>query len=295
MFYARISLIFLCFIFFNANASFSQTNEEKAVQTVIDNFFEAMRQGDAIKAKEFFVPGAILTTTHQDMDKKPLRQSSTVKEFLKTIEQHDKGELDEKLWSYHIQVNQDLASVWTDYTFYYKGALSHCGVNSFALHQTDTGWKIINIVDTRAYKNCQTEATDISKEVDELMNAWHHAAATADEDVFFGSMTSGGIYIGTDKTELWTNEEMAVWAKKYFERETAWDFKTIDRNVYATQDGQTAWFDELLDTWMGVCRSSGVVVKENGEWKIAHYHLSVTVDNDDIQDFIKLTTKEDKK
>ena len=26
------------------------------------------------------------------------------------------------------------------------------------------------------------------------------------------------------------------------------------------------WFDELLDTWMGICRGSGVIIMENKEW-----------------------------
>jgi hypothetical protein len=44
--------------------------------------------------------------------------------------------------------------------------------------------------------------------------------------------------------------------------------------------GTTAWFDELLDTQMKICRGSGVLVKIDGEWKIQHYVLSMTVPND---------------
>ncbi len=48
------------------------------------------------------------------------------------------------------------------------------------------------------------------------------------------------------------------------------------------------WFDELLDTWMGTCRGSGVLEKNNKEWKIKQYVLSVTIPNDSIQKVIKL-------
>ncbi|MBS9766494.1 MAG: nuclear transport factor 2 family protein [Flavobacteriaceae bacterium] len=44
-----------------------------------------------------------------------------------------------------------------------------------------------------------------------------------------------------------------------------------------------AWFDELLDTWMGICRGSGVLEKTAKGWKIRHYVLSVTVPNEDTQ------------
>ncbi|MBK6263453.1 nuclear transport factor 2 family protein [Marivirga sp. S37H4] len=125
--------------------------------------------------------------------------------------------------------------------------------------------------------------------IDIVMDAWHKAAATANEEVFFGSMTADGIYLGTDKTEKWTRDEMKEWSKKYFERESAWAFTAISRDVYFSENGNTAWFNEKLDTWMGICKGTGILVNQNGEWKIALYDLSVTVDNDKIQEFIELT------
>lgn len=133
--------------------------------------------------------------------------------------------------------------------------------------------------------NAQTEA---EKEVNMLMNNWHKAAATGDSKVFFGSMADNGIYIGTDATERWTKDEMEVWSKKYFDRGSAWDFKTIERQVHISTNGQYAWFNETLNTWMGVCRGSGILSKEKSGWKIEQYHLSVTIDNNLIESFVKL-------
>jgi hypothetical protein len=39
---------------------------------------------------------------------------------------------------------------------------------------------------------------------------------------------------------------------------------------------------------MGVCRGSGVLQKKKSGWEIMQYHLSVTVPNDAINDFISL-------
>jgi len=123
-----------------------------------------------------------------------------------------------------------------------------------------------------------------------FMNAWHQAAAVADEDVFFNSIKDGGIYLGTDKTERWTKEEFMDWGMKYFtERDTAWAFTPFDREIYFSENGQTAWFEEQLDTWMGNCRGSGVLQKDSINWQIAHYNLAVTIDNDLINGFIDLT------
>ena len=121
-----------------------------------------------------------------------------------------------------------------------------------------------------------------------FIDNWHLAAARADAEVFFGSMSDNSIYIGTDATERWTKKEFVSFAKPYFDKGKAWDFKPYERDLHVTKNGKIVWFSELLTTWMGVCRGSGVLVKSEKGWKIEQYHLSVTVPNDIINDFIKL-------
>lgn len=131
-------------------------------------------------------------------------------------------------------------------------------------------------------------AQNIDRQINTLLDNWHHAAAVADEDTFFGSMTEDAHYIGTDETENWTRDELKDWSKEFFERESAWDFKKKTRHIYAYQDKKLAWFDETLDTWMGVCRGSGVVELTNDGWKIKQYVLSVAVPNDKIDAYLLL-------
>lgn len=101
-------------------------------------------------------------------------------------------------------------------------------------------------------------------------------------------MADSSIYIGTDATERWTKPEFIRFAKPYFDKGKAWDFKPYDRDLHVATDGRHAWFSELLTTWMGVCRGSGILVHTPEGWKIEQYHLSVTVPNDVIRDFITL-------
>jgi len=49
-----------------------------------------------------------------------------------------------------------------------------------------------------------------------------------------------------------------------------------------------AWFDELLNTEMKICRGSGVLVKTGNEWKIKHYVLSITIPNANIKEVVKI-------
>ena len=126
------------------------------------------------------------------------------------------------------------------------------------------------------------------EKINQLLDNWHLAAAQANSDAFFGAMTADAHYLGTDESENWTREEMRVWAKPNFDNGKAWDFKKKTRNVSVYSDGKLAWFDENLDTWMGPCRGSGVVVLTKDGWKIQHYVLSVLVPNDKIDAYLEL-------
>lgn len=128
-------------------------------------------------------------------------------------------------------------------------------------------------------------------EVNALLDRWHAAAAESNAEIFFGSMSPSSVYIGTDATERWTKDAFMTFAKPYFDRKKAWEFKPYDRELHVTSDGKVVWFSELLTTWMGVCRGSGIVQKTPRGWQIEQYHLSVTVPNGIIDDFISLVEK----
>ncbi len=130
------------------------------------------------------------------------------------------------------------------------------------------------------------DSFSISKEkknISKTLNNWHKAASEADFETYFSAMDSISIFIGTDATENWTKKEFKDFSKPYFDKGKAWSFTAVERNIYLDKNGDFTWFDELLDTWMGACRGSGVLEKTNGQWKIKHYVLSVTIPNDDIQ------------
>ncbi len=278
--------------------SFVQAQTTSEVQVVIQpiqQLFDAMRTSDTAQLRAAFHPEAKLMTTYTDQNGKPQVQVSTVDDFVRSISQPHEEVYDEKIWSYDVNIDGTLATAWTDYTFYVGERMSHCGVNAFQLAKTEAGWKIIHITDTRRRQNCQTQEEYLEPILNAFMDNWHKAAATADEDVFFGSMAEDGVYIGTDASEYWLRDEMKEWAKEYFEKDTAWDFTPLERNFYWSSDRQTAWFDEKLDTWMGICRGSGVLQKTAEGWRISQYVLSVTVPNESINGFLELIGKEPRK
>lgn len=130
---------------------------------------------------------------------------------------------------------------------------------------------------------------DASKqEISTMLDAWHNAAACNDQQGYFDKIDDRGIYIGTDSTEIWTRQEFYDWSTPYFAEDKGWAFKKQSRNIYLSEDGKMAWFDELLDYGKGILRGSGVLIKRGSDWQIIHYVLSVPVPNDKYLEVMKL-------
>lgn len=124
------------------------------------------------------------------------------------------------------------------------------------------------------------------KAIDKVLTEWHKAAAEANFDMYFSHMTDDGVFLGTDATENWQNKAFKEFSKPYFDKGKAWSFYAVERNIYVDEKVEFAWFDELLNTQMKLCRGSGVLKKVNGEWKIAHYVLSIAIPNDNVKDVV---------
>jgi hypothetical protein len=112
-----------------------------------------------------------------------------------------------------------------------------------------------------------------------VLDDWHDAASKADETRYFGHFAEGGVFLGTDATERWTVPEFRAYAHPRFASGKAWSFRATRRAITFVSD--VAWFDEDLATErLGPARGSGVLVRVNGTWKIAHYDLSVPIPNE---------------
>lgn len=142
--------------------------------------------------------------------------------------------------------------------------------------------------------SADTASEKQKQEITNLLDQWHSAAGEANSDTYFSLMAEDAVFIGTDPTENWVKPEFKEWSRPYFERGRAWDFTAIERNIFTAQDCELAWFDELLDTQMGICRGSGVVMKEDGTWKIKHYVLSIAIPNENVEEVTNLKNEYDR-
>ena len=129
--------------------------------------------------------------------------------------------------------------------------------------------------------------------IEAVLDAWHQAASDADFGTYFGLMTEDAVFVGTDATENWQLPEFKAYARPHFDKGRAWSFTPVERHIYLDEAENFAWFDELLDTQMKLCRGSGVLKKVGGDWKVAHYVLSLAVPNDKVGELIRLKRESD--
>ena len=280
--------ILIVFFFCATGAGIAQESE---LRTLVNNFFKAMYQQDTGALRTYFVPAASLFTYSYDAKGNPRAKGETVSNFITGVSFLGDSPMEERLTGWQCLIDAGVAAVWTPYEFYYEGKFSHCGVDSWQMMKVQGEWKITQLTDTRRKTNCPDDELNRFV-IDSLINEWHHAAAIADEKAFFGFMTKEAVYIGTDTSERWQRDELVAWSWKYFDGSSAWNFTPISRNITFGPAKNIAWFDELLDTWMGVCRSTGIVVLVDDRWKLVHYQLSLTLPNDKLADFKKLIGKE---
>ena len=129
------------------------------------------------------------------------------------------------------------------------------------------------------------------KVLNNIIDEWHQNAANAAFDAYFDITSDDFVFLGTAPGERWEKKDFMTFCKPYFDKKSTWDFKPSDRQWNFSEDGNTAWFDESLETWMQGCRGTGILSKKEGRWFLSYYNLHVLIENDKIQEFISLRKK----
>ncbi|HEX9932940.1 MAG TPA: nuclear transport factor 2 family protein [Allosphingosinicella sp.] len=62
--------------------------------------------------------------------------------------------LEERMHRPRVRIRGNLASVWTEYSFYRDGRLSHCGVDLFDMARVGGRWRILNLSFTVEPEGC---------------------------------------------------------------------------------------------------------------------------------------------
>jgi hypothetical protein len=133
----------------------AQETTKQLLKKKINRFFDALHAGDSTKMSQLLHKDIKIQTTATNREEKKLLKTETREQLLTSIANKKKEDVYfEKLLSYDIKVDGNLASIWTPYEFYYNGNFSHCGANSFQLFNNNGNWQIIYLVDMRRRSGC---------------------------------------------------------------------------------------------------------------------------------------------
>lgn len=141
--------IFILLFLASSSLIFAQ---EKEVQKTIDDFFVGLNSKDTTTIRKQCYKDIVVQTILKTKIGNQLK-TDNFNDFLVSIATIPAEVIiEEKLLDYKIEVDGNLAHVWTPYEFYVNGVLSHKGVNSFTLFKENFDWQIIHVIDTRRRK-----------------------------------------------------------------------------------------------------------------------------------------------
>ena len=136
-----------------AAAPLEAQSEDREVLAVIQQLFDGMRAKDTARMRATLHPQARMVSPGM-RDGVAVVNVDTPERWLASVAGATGGPLDERTRNPVVHVDGALASVWVDYNFFVGERFNHCGVDTFHLVRTATGWKIIDLADTRRREGC---------------------------------------------------------------------------------------------------------------------------------------------
>jgi hypothetical protein len=128
--------------------------ESRGIMESVNKVFAGMAAGDSALVSSVFTRDAMLVTVTSS-DGKPGLRTEGIQKFLNAIGSPHEQTWNEPIWDAKINVDGNLAHVWTKYAFYLGNQFSHCGVDSFSLIKGDDGkYRIFHLIDTRQKEGC---------------------------------------------------------------------------------------------------------------------------------------------
>ena len=134
----------------------AQESAEQDAEQTIKTFFEGFHKGDTTLMKSVMMDKVLMQTVYKTQEGKDVLITDEPGKLITAVATRpDDQKWEEKILGYSVQVDGNMAHVWTPYEFWFNGNFSHCGVNSFQLFHDNGTWKIIYLIDTRRRQGCQ--------------------------------------------------------------------------------------------------------------------------------------------
>lgn len=127
--------------------------EEQEVFSVIEELFEAYKAGDSTRVRATFAENAVMMRASYK-EGKSIATKGSVDSFVKYVGGGLEKLHNELLWDYSVNIDDNLANIWTKYAFFLDGQFHHCGSETFTLYRSEMGWKIIFLADNNMEDEC---------------------------------------------------------------------------------------------------------------------------------------------
>lgn len=146
-------LLFLSFLFVT-HLSFAQSDDEKAIKSVVMELFEGIQKHDSTLLKSIFHNSARVQTVgvNRQSGKNVINTENDINNFINKICRNSINiSMREVPKSFAFKIENQLATAWVPYEFYIKASpsveeeFSHSGIDIFQLFETEEGWKIISL------------------------------------------------------------------------------------------------------------------------------------------------------
>jgi len=143
------------------NCSYKYSDEDKAVITVVEQFFQGLAVRDSSTLRAVMLPQGTISSI-READGQAFVRTRTHEDFFQSIAVEE-NDLSERMWEPEVLIEGRVATLWTQYDFYLNGSLSHCGIDVFTMLRTDEGWKIAGAVYSVVKTGCDESPLGLPK------------------------------------------------------------------------------------------------------------------------------------
>ena len=128
---------------------------------------------------------------------------------------------------------------------------------------------------------CAAESPRELQLINQVLDNLHDAAAKGENARYLGVYSENAVFMGSAPEERMDKEQFTDYVNRRFTEGVGWAYQSAERNIFIAEDGNTAWFDEVITRMANGqnFRGTGVLIKENETWMVAQYNFSVPFAN----------------
>lgn len=146
-------LLVLSLLFAAAPAAADDRSDRRQILGAVQGLFDALAARDPAAAMALVVPEGTIAA-HVARDGTSRLRAQRWQEWAEGLRSGTER-LEERMHDPRVRIRGNMATVWTEYSFYRDGAFSHCGVDLFDMARVDGRWRILNLSFTMEREGCR--------------------------------------------------------------------------------------------------------------------------------------------